>query len=60
MIGPRKLITITSLAVLLGFGIAAIQNYTVSADSLIDNSSEILDFGEKTNISTLSHTSGHK
>jgi len=60
MTSTKNIIMMTSLAAVLGFGIVAIQNYNVSADSLIDNSSKILGFGDNVEITTLSHTPGHK
>ena len=54
----QNIILIASITAVLGFGILAFQTDNVSAFSLMDNSSEILDLGEKGEITTLAKPSG--
>ncbi len=58
MINTKNIILITSIAAVLGFGIAALQTNAVTVDALMDNTSEILDFGEKSEITTLAKPEG--
>ena len=56
MNNTKNIILITSIAAVLGFGIVAFQTNTV--DALMDNTSEILDLGEKSEITTLAKPEG--
>ena len=58
MKSTRNIILITSIAAVLGFGILAFQTNAVTVDALLDNSSEILDIGEKSEITTLAKPEG--
>ena len=60
MINTKNIILIASITVVLGFGIAAFQTNTISVDALMDNTSEILDIGEKSEITTLAKPTGGK
>ena len=58
MINTKNIILIASITAVLGFGIVALQTNTVAVDALMDNTSEILDLGEKSEITTLAAPEG--
>ena len=60
MINTKNIIMIASITAVLGFGIAAFQTNTITVDALMDNTSEILDIGEKSEITTLGKPTGDK
>ena len=58
MINTKNIILIASITAVLGFGVVALQTNTVAVDALMDNASEILDIGEKSEITTLAPPPG--
>ncbi len=60
MINTKNIILIASITAVLGFGSVALQTNTITVDALMDNTSEILDFGEKSEITTLGKPTGDK
>ena len=58
MINTKNIILIASITAVLGFGVVAFQTNTVTVDALMDNASEILDIGEKSEITTLAPPPG--
>ena len=60
MINTKNIIMIASITAVLGFGIAALQTNTTTVDAFMDNTSEILDIGEKSEITTLARPTGEK
>jgi len=60
MINTRNIILIASITAVLGFGSVALQTNTITVYALMDNTSEFLDFGEKSEITTLGKPTGEK
>jgi hypothetical protein len=58
MNNTKKIILLTSIAAVLGFGILAFQTNNISVDALMNNTSKILDIGEKSEITTLAKPEG--
>ena len=58
MINTKNIILIASITAVLGFASVALQTNTITVDALMDNASEILDIGEKSEITTLAPPPG--
>ena len=58
MINTKNIILIASITAVLGLGSVALQTNTITVDALMDNTSEILDIGEKSEITTLAKPEG--
>ena len=58
MNNTKNIILIASIIAVLGFGSVALQTNTITVDALMDNTSEILDIGEKSEITTMGKPEG--
>jgi len=58
MTNVKNIVLITSITVVLGFGIIALQTNSVSG--FVSPTDDVLNFGENVEITPLSHTPGHK